>query len=66
MMRGPEGVPLRMSPDNPEVRGLGWVVDDVHLVCMSPDNAEKVVLGDVIAKRFDWAPPGEPVSGGGL
>ena len=65
-MMGPASIPLRMSPDNPEVGGTGWVMDDVHLVCMSPDNAEKVVLGGVIAKRCDWVPPGKPVSGGGV
>ena len=36
------------------------------LVCMPSDIAEKVVLGNVVAKKSDWVPSGIPVSGGGF
>ena len=38
----------------------------VILVCMSPDIVEEVMLGNVVAKKSDWVPPGMPVSGGGF
>ena len=36
------------------------------LVCMSSGIAEKVVLGNVVAKKSGWVPTDIPVSGGGF